>query len=747
MTSPLRRLAALALALLAGSAVAAPEDGLLPVEQAFALSASAPTRDRVQLDWKIADNYYLYRARIKVKAGPGVTLGVLDLPAGEKKNDETFGEVEVYHHAVQASQAFTLDNPAAGTVELTVTVQGCHEVEPKICYPPHPTRLTLALPAASAAAPAATAAGSAASPLSAALGQIGGRIEAPSEGAAAPAAQGLPLPPEQAFRFEAIATSPTELLARWTMPKGYYLYRDKTQLTLGDAAGAHLGAPRWPAGVSHQDEHFGQVTVYFDQVELPLPLARSDGAASPLALTAEFQGCEDGGVCYPVMTRTVSVELPAATPQQVAASAANAATQPAMQATQEGRPESLAPAGVSLPLALLLALGGGLILNLMPCVLPILSLKAIAVLESGEGPQAARRHALYYTAGVMLSFGALGLLALALRGAGHAFGWGFQLQQPLVVAGLVYVMLAVGLSLSGVVQFGASLAGVGQSLTQRSGPAGDFFTGVLACVVASPCTAPFMGSALAFAFASPAPVALAVFLALGLGLALPFLLIGFVPAIGRWLPKPGAWMDTLKQVLAYPMYLTAVWLVWVLGHQRGIDAVGLVLAGAVALALALWWFERSRYRGLGWRLLALLPLLAALAALQGVGRIEKSGTTAAARSDGAVAFTRAKLASLRAEGKAVFVDMTADWCTTCKVNERAVLHTEAFRELLQRTGTVFMVGDWTDPNPEIEDLLREFRAVGVPLYVVFPRGGGPGRTLPTVLTQGSVREALEAASR
>ncbi len=296
-------------------------------------------------------------------------------------------------------------------------------------------------------------------------------------------------------------------------------------------------------------------------------------------------------------------------------------------------------------------------------------------------------------------------------------------------------------------QFGASLAGAGHGLTLRSGPAGDFFTGVLACVVASPCTAPFMGSALAFAFASSALLALAVFLALGLGLALPFLLIGFVPSVGRWLPKPGAWMDTLKQVLAYPMYLTAVWLVWVLGNQRGVDAAGLVLAGAVALALALWWFERSRYRSIGWRLLALPPLLLALGVLHGVSKIEKTRAAEEARADGVVAFTSEKLAALRKEGKAVFVDIGADWCTTCKVNERAVLHTDAFRELLKRTGTVFMVGDWTDPNPQIEDFLREFHAVGVPLYVMFPQGGGPGHALPTVLTPSTVRQALEPAAR
>jgi thiol:disulfide interchange protein DsbD len=226
------------------------------------------------------------------------------------------------------------------------------------------------------------------------------------------------------------------------------------------------------------------------------------------------------------------------------------------------------PAATTAPLALgwalLLALGGGLILNLMPCVLPVLSLKALGLAQGADSHGQARRQALWYTAGVLVSFAAVGAIALALRQAGLALGWGFQLQQPGVVAALALVMIAIGLSLSGVVNVGAGLAGSGQRLAQKSGPAGDFFTGVLAVVVASPCTAPFMGTALAFAFAASPAAAIGVFLALGLGLALPFLLIGFVPALAARLPRPGAWMETFKQVMAFPMYLTAVWLLWVL---------------------------------------------------------------------------------------------------------------------------------------------------------------------------------------
>jgi len=404
------------------------------------------------------------------------------------------------------------------------------------------------------------------------------------------------------------------------------------------------------------------------------------------------------------------------------------------------------PLQVSLIAALLLALGGGLVLNLMPCVLPVLSIKAVSVLESGDSHVAARRHALFYTAGVLCSFAALGLGILALRAAGHALGWGSQLQQPLLVGALACVMLAVGLSMSGVVQFGASLGNTGAGLAARSGPAGDFFTGVLAVVVASPCTAPFMGSALAYAFAAPMLSALLVFLALGVGLALPFLAIGFVPALARLLPKPGRWMETLKQVLAFPMYLTAVWLVWVLANQRGADAVGLVLVAMVLLAMTLWWFERSRSRGVPSKIAVAVLALATLVPMYLLAHVPPPSSTAVAE-EGVVAYSPQKLAELRAAGTPVFVDMTADWCVTCKANEHAVLDTQAFRDLLKRTGAVYMKGDWTDVNPTISAFLQQYHSPGVPLYVVFPKHGGPGKQLSTVLTRSIVEQALTEAAR
>jgi thiol:disulfide interchange protein DsbD len=743
-----RNLVALVLLLATLPALAQdPEDGLLPVTQAFQLTADASQPGKVGLHWRIAPDYYLYRGRIVIKPTDpaALTLGTPALPDGLKKHDEYLGDVEIYHGDIQATVPYTLADASTKTVALDVQYQGCHEVEPKICYPPHTEHLKLVvgapstIPAAHTAAPATTTVATAPGAGAALLGKP----------ATLPGTDAQALPADQAFRFEALVKGGDALLLRWTMPKDYYLYRDKTEIKVVSPAGVTAGEPDWPSGTAHHDEHFGDTIVYFDQVELPVPLA---GAAKDgkLQLDVSYQGCLENGICYPVMTRRLDVDL--ATGAVVIAAPASAttgtpATTPADVAPTPP-PKGLVPAGADAPVGILAAMGlallGGLVLNLMPCVLPVLSLKAITVLESGESPTAARKHALWYTAGVLVAFAALGVVIVGIRAAGNGIQWGAQFQQPVAIGLLVYVMLAVGLSMSGVFEIGGSLGNLGSGLASRSGPSGDFFTGVLAVVVASPCTAPFMGSAIAFAFAASVPVAFLIFLALGLGLALPFLLIGFVPAIARLLPRPGRWMETLKQALAFPMYLTAVWLLWVLTKQRGADATALVLVGAVLLAMALWWYGRSRRPGLSWVFTALLGG-GALAALWMVHGLPAATTTATA-TDGSVPYSPARLAELRAAGTPVLVDMTADWCITCKANEKAVLDTDAFKDLLKRTGTVYMKGDWTDVNPTIAAFLEQYHSVGVPLYVVYPKGGGDGRKLSTVLTYDTVAGALDTAS-
>lgn len=723
--------AAFGLLLVTLPAFAQNDDDLLPVTEAFHLTTDASQPGMVKLHWRIAPDYYLYRGRIKIKAvdAAAVSLGEPTLPDGLKKHDEYLGDVEIYHGDIEASVPYTLVAAGTTTLALDVQYQGCHEVEPKICYPPNTEHLKLVIGGASTT-PAASGAS-----------LLGAPAAVPGTGAAA-------LPAEQAFRFEALVKSRDALLLRWTMPKDYYLYRDKTEITVASPAGVTAGEPDWPSGVAHHDEHFGDTIVYFDQVELPVPL-KGAANAKMAELDVAYQGCLENGICYPVMKRHISVDFGAGTatvgaPAQAAPSA-DAVKDVAPTPPPPGLvPKSEAPLGFIAAIGL--ALLGGLVLNLMPCVLPVLSLKAITVLESGESQGAARRHALWYTAGVLVAFAALGVIIVGIRAAGHGIQWGAQFQQPLAIGILVYVMLAVGLSMSGVFEIGGSLGNVGSGLASRSGPSGDFFTGVLAVVVASPCTAPFMGSAIAFAFAAPVAVAFLIFLALGLGLALPFLLIGFVPAIARLLPRPGRWMETLKQALAFPMYLTAVWLLWVLTKQRGADATALVLAGAVLLAMALWWYGRNRHRGggLSWIFTAVLTV-GAVAALWTVhGLPAQTATTVA--TDGIVPYSPEKLAELRAAGTPVLVDMTADWCITCKANEHAVLDTDAFKALLKRTGTVYMRGDWTDVNATIAAFLEQYHSVGVPLYVVYPKGGGDGHKLSTVLTYDGVQQALEAAA-
>lgn len=779
LTPRLRRwLAAPALvaSLLAAAPTIAADFELPPVDEVFVLSAQATARDRIEVRWKIADGYYLYRHRTSVKTGAALADARLALPDGKKHRDEFFGDVETYRRQLVGVVTGAPTATATG-VTLTVKYQGCADAG--VCYPPQTRTLSVALPQAEAG-------GGFLPGRKAGVGLFG-------LGSRDAAVDTAPLPAAQAFGSELIALDGNTLLLRLTPARGYYLYRDKLSVRLENASGLSVKLPppaKLPAATPYRDEHFGDVAVYFDQVEIALPVARTTAGAASGTLLLGLQGCQDNGICYPPMTRRLAFSLPAgklaavpddsvsgtsgpaaplpaqgtapddaalptadtanpaaATTAAVEAAGGAAAVDGTPQPARETPPQRRTP---GLLAALLLALGGGLILNLMPCVLPVLSLKALSLAQSGAGRGEARRHALAYTAGVLLSMLALGALVLALRHAGLALGWGFQLQQPLVLAGLALVMFALGLSLSGLWQANVGLGHRTGALLQGDGVRADFFTGVLAVVLATPCTAPFMGAALAYAFTGPTAGALLVFLMLGLGLALPFLLIGFVPAFARLLPKPGAWMETLKQLLAFPLYATAAWLVWVLAKLRGADATGLWLAAAILLALAAWAWARARSGGpRGWQALALLALLAVgwpLARLHALPRPQATAVSAPA-GIASVAWSEQALADLRGQDRPVFVNMTADWCVTCKANEKTVFASGRFRDALEAANAVYMVGDYTDVDPAITAYLQRHRAVGVPLYVVYPRGGGEGRILPTLLTPGMVEDALREAAR
>ncbi|WP_240476578.1 protein-disulfide reductase DsbD family protein [Geminicoccus roseus] len=393
---------------------------------------------------------------------------------------------------------------------------------------------------------------------------------------------------------------------------------------------------------------------------------------------------------------------------------------------------------------------GGLLLNLMPCVFPILAMKAVGIAAlSGARNGVVRGHAASYTAGVLVSFLALGGLLLLLKAAGAVAGWGFQFTSPVFVAAMAWLMLAVGLNLSGVYAMGRPVT-AGGKLADRSGHLGSFATGALAVLVATPCTAPFMAAAIGAAFAMPPAATLAVFAAMGLGMAAPYALLAFAPGLARLLPRPGLWMERLKQVLAFPMYGAAIWLAWVLTVQAGADGVLLVLAGALLIAFAAWALgvaqgaaPRGRIVG---QCTAGVATAIALALLPQLGSSAVGPALAETGAPGTERWSEARVAALQAEGRPVFVNFTAAWCITCKVNEGVALETAATRAAFEAAGVVTLEGDWTSGDPVISAFLERHGREGVPLYLLYPAGGGAPTVLPQILTQSIVLQALEPAA-
>jgi thiol:disulfide interchange protein DsbD len=405
--------------------------------------------------------------------------------------------------------------------------------------------------------------------------------------------------------------------------------------------------------------------------------------------------------------------------------------------------------GLELWFALLFAFAGGLILNLMPCVLPILAMKALALAGHGGGDgRHAARESLAYGIGAILSFVALGGSLLLLRAGGDAIGWGFQLQEPIAVAGFALLIFAVGLNLSGVYEIPGF--GGGDALTRKGGAIGAFFTGVLAVAVAAPCTAPFMAAALGYALTQASAVALAVFVALGLGFAAPFVVIGFSPSLLRMIPRPGPWMLRLKQFLAFPMYGASIWLVWVLANEVGADSIVAVLGAMVAFALAAWIWTTSRNaaprcRGIG-TFATLLALLTMLGLLSTLLHASPSATNAVARAEGTAipheAYSAARLEQLRKEGRPVFINATAAWCITCLVNERVAFSSGAVADAFAKHHVACLIADWTRRDPEITKLLEAHGRDGVPLYLYYAPHATEAQVLPQILTADEVLKAV-----
>jgi len=411
--------------------------------------------------------------------------------------------------------------------------------------------------------------------------------------------------------------------------------------------------------------------------------------------------------------------------------------------------KGMAGTAMTLPMALMFAFVGGLILNLMPCVFPVLALKAIGFAATAhEGTGKRLWHGIAYTLGVLTLFVVLAGVLIALKGAGAAVGWGFQLQNPLIVAGLAYLLLLVGLNLSGVFEVNTAATGVGEGMASSGGAKGAYFTGALAAVVATPCTAPFMATALGAALTMTAPATMAIFVMLGLGLAAPFLLLSVLPGVASRMPKPGMWMVRLKEFLAFPMYISAAWLLTVLGTLAGPGSMLLALTGAVLVGLAAWAFGAAQKSGRRGQVIGYATSVAAIGAVIALCLQFSVVQRAPGEAPGAIAghagpvepFTAARLDSLLAGNTPVFVNMTADWCITCKVNEK-VAFGENFQKALAENGVTYLVGDWTVYDPEITALLEKFGRAGVPLYAVFPREGDPV-LLPQILTSDRVVRAL-----
>jgi thiol:disulfide interchange protein len=537
-----------------------------------------------------------------------------------------------------------------------------------------------------------------------------------------------------------VDVTPATLTLHWDIAPGYYLYKDNFRIQAYSEGRTVPLELRYESGKVKYDEYFEkELEVFYGQTNIH---AGIPSGVDRIQLAITSQGCADAGLCYPPHTENYAIHLSEGTATPIATHPGLAKAGPT-SSTTPGVGSDSPTVPLTIGYTLLLALLGGVILNLMPCVFPVLSLKAVSLMANNGSNHNQRLHGWVYTAGAVTTFLAIGGIILGIRAAGGEADWGRQLQSPVIIALMIYLFLVMGLSLSGFVQFGTRWMGVGQSLTTRQGVQGSFFTGALAVVVASPCTAPFMAPALGVALTQPAGIALAVFAALGLGMALPFLALSYSPRLFNSMPKPGPWMNTLKQFLAFPLYLTAVWLLWVLGRQTGIDAVAAITAGAVALVFALWLAQKKKPLSRAGKSAVYTGMLAAaLLALSLVINVRQFG-----KSELWQPYSAQLVADSRREGRPVFVNLTAAWCITCHANERLALNRESVQQKARELNVVMVKGDWTNEDPRITALMHEYQRAGVPTYLMFsPDPNTPADVLPQILTPGIVIDAMERAA-
>lgn len=546
------------------------------------------------------------------------------------------------------------------------------------------------------------------------------------------------LPVEEAYRV-AVVVEEDKVHLDWTIAPGYYMYRDKFKVTAKSGTSSKTLPAALEAGTVKFDEYEGkEVGVFYDSTRVSVPLA---DLANEFVLSVRSQGCADAGLCYAPDTRHFEINRNFGTAIQVSNSpggSAGTGTSP-----QNGASGTDLGSAKTFGLYLLFALLGGMILNLMPCVFPVLSLKALSFASSSGSAHSHHLHGWAYTLGVIGSFVVAAGVILVAKTAGEQSGWGFQLQSPTFVALMAYLFLIMGLSLSGMMYIGTSLMGLGQGLTTQEGLRGSFFTGVLAALVASPCTGPLMAPALGFALTQPPLISLSIFVALGFGMALPFLLLSYSPRLANMLPRPGMWMEKFKQFLAFPMYIAAAWLLYVFGRQVGMAGVFFLLMGTIALIFAIWLFQNLPDHN-RWRWFVKATAVIAVISAGGVAWIGADFRTS---DEGWQPYSKSLVEELRSNGQPVLVDFTADWCITCKTNEAVALSRDGFRAAVKQYNVALVKADWTNQDPAISAALAEYNRSGVPLYLMYSADlSKPAEVLPQLLTQDMVIAAIQRAA-
>ncbi len=717
-----------------GVAAAQSADGLLKVTDAFRLTATAGAPGEIRLHWKIADHYYLYRGRIKVRsANDAVRLGQLALPPGEAEHDAYLGDVVIYHHGLTATQAYTPSKPGTDTLHLDVTYQGCHEVDPKICYPPHTQEVSLRVPATPADSSHANGQSAA----------MGGGSSLTGNMVPGYFGKGLtndePLPPRQAFRLTARATGPDSVRLDWSMPKGYYLYRDRTHITLAGDTGVQLGQPRWPPGTTQHDAFIGTAVVYFQHVEVPVPIQRTGTQARRVTLQASFQGCKANSICYPMMTRTLALDLPAGgvASTTTGSSAAGISTTAGPGAGPPSAAQALAQrlAGHDRWLALLVFFLSGLVLAFTPCVLPMIPI--LSGLIAGAGKRVSTARALMLSLVYVVTSSLVFAIAGAIAGM---IGVSIQvaLQSPWVLGAFALVFVLLALSMFGFyeLRLPAALQNriTSASNRQRGGSlVGVSVMGVLSALIVGSCITPPLAGGLVYIAHGHNPVfgALALFL-LGLGMGAPLIVFG--TATGHWLPRSGPWMKTVEAVFGVVFLALAIWML-----SRFMATTWIMLmSGALLLGSGVYMgaLERIRQGATGWRrlwkALGLVLVIFGAAELVGVAvgshdllaplsSLRKVATSTAAaptfRAVPSVAALQHDLAAAHAQGRPVMLDFSADWCVSCKEMEHFTYTNPAVRQAMRQF--VLLQADVTANNARDKALLKHFGLFGPPATIFY----------------------------